>query len=260
MKYLVQCVFVGLSIWLVGCHSVPKTGRTSLNLVSEKKLAAIAAQEFEQMKRRTPVSSNYDYNERVQRVGQRIVAVASKDLPNAQWEFVVFEDDQINAFAMPGGKVAVYTGLLKLAENDDELAIVIGHEIAHVTARHSNERISQSQLKSGFLTIGSLALQLGTGLGGLERDAILIATGAGADIGLMLPFSRSHESEADQIGLLYAAEAGYNPYAAISFWEKMEAAKEGKSPTWLSTHPSGETRMRRLWGYIPEATEVYKEK
>lgn len=260
MKYLTHGILVAISVLFIGCHSVPKTGRSSLSLVSENKLAAAASLQFDQFKRQMRISRNPDHNERVQRVGQRIADVASADIPNAHWEFVVFDDDQVNAFAMPGGKVAVYTGLLKIAETDDELAIVIGHEVAHVAARHSNERYSQKVLKSGLLSVGSIALQVGTGLGSFQQDAILIAVGAAAEGGIILPFSRRHESEADEIGLLYAAEAGYDPHAAITFWERMEALKEESSPGFLSTHPSGDTRIRKLWVQMPEALEIYRNR
>lgn len=212
------------------------------------------------MKVQMPVSVNPDYNQRVQRVGERIAEAAKEDIPNASWEFVVFEDDQINAFAMPGGKVAVYTGLLKVAKTDDELAIVIGHEVAHVAARHSSERFSQQILKSGVLSAGSIALGA-TGFGYPESDILLSAVGVGTDLGVMLPFSRKHESEADHIGLFYAAQAGYDPHAAITFWERIQALNEKEgAPEFLSTHPAGKTRIRKLWVQMPQAMEVYRSR
>ena len=186
-KYFIHGLLVSLLACFAGCHSVPKTGRFSLSLVSEKKLASAASEEFDQFKYLIPISYDPKHNERVQRVGQRIAQVAKQDMPNVTWEFVVFEDDQVNAFAMPGGKVGVYAGLLKIAETDDELAIVIGHEIAHVTARHSNERYSQKALKSGVLSIGSLALQIFTGLSFVEQDIILVVAEAGANSIVLLP-------------------------------------------------------------------------
>ena len=252
---------VGVVLWLSGCYTVPKTGRSSLSFVSEDKLAAAAAMEFAKIKLEKPISVNPDYNKRVQRVGERIAWVARNDITNANWEFVVFEgDDQINAFAMPGGKVAVYTGLLEVAKTDDELAIVIGHEVAHVAARHSNERFSQQRMKSGFLNVGSLALSV-VGLGSLESQVLLTVVGASAELGLVLPYSRKHENEADHIGLLYAAEAGYDPHAAITFWERVEAMDEEEdTPEFLSTHPSGEKRIRKLWVQMPKALEIYRNR
>ena len=229
-------------------------------MVSEDQLASAAAMEFAKIKLQAQLSNNPDQNKRVQRVGERIARAAKDDIPNANWEFVVFEDDdQINAFAMPGGKVAVYTGLLKVIETDDELAIVIGHEVAHVAARHSNERFSQQLIKSGLINVGSIALS-GTGLGYAESELLLTAVGAGAELGVVLPFSRKHENEADHIGLIYAATAGYDPHAAITFWERIEALKEeGKAPPeFLSTHPAGKTRIRKLWVRMPAALEIYR--
>jgi len=260
MKLLLRSFLILFSLWFTGCYTVPKTGRSSLSIVSEKRLAKLSETEFMKMKLQYPISANPDYNEMVQRIGRRIAEVAKEDIPDANWEFVVFkDDDQINAFAMPGGKVAVYTGLIKMVETEDELAIVIGHEIAHVAARHSNERFSQHRVKSGAMQTVSLALSV-VGLGFYQSQAILAVVGAGAELGLMLPYSRKHESEADEIGLLYAAAAGYDPHAAITFWERLESGEDKNPPTLLSTHPSGKARIRRLWTKMPEAMEVYKNR
>lgn len=218
----------------------------------------MAASEFGQLKQETPISRNPKYNAMLQRVGERIAYVAAPDMPNAQWEFVVFDDDeQINAFAMPGGKVAVYTGIFKVAQTEDDLAVVVGHEIAHVAAGHGNERVSQQLLAAG----GALALQIGTSdMDDSERQMLMAAYGAGATLGVILPYSRYHESEADEIGLIYAAKAGYDPRAAIGFWERMEAQKSGSPPEFLSTHPSGSTRVRKLTELMPRAYEIYKNR
>jgi len=195
----------------------------------------------------------------VQRVGDRIAYVAGPDLPNAQWEFVVFDDDQINAFAMPGGKVAVYSGLFKVVKTEADLAIVMGHEIAHVVAGHSAERVSQQMLAAG----GALVLQIGANQSDLsrsEKQLLMAAYGAGATLGVILPYSRLHESEADEIGLIYAAKAGYDPRAAIPFWQRMEAQKSGTPPEFLSTHPSDNTRMRKLNALMPRAVQIYQNR
>lgn len=259
MRFLSHSFLIFFFLWCSGCYTVPKTGRSSLSFVSQKKLATAAETEFSKIKMQKSISANPDYNARVQKVGKRIAEVAKDDIPNADWEFVVFEDKSINAFAMPGGKVAVYTGLLKIAETDAELATVIGHEVAHVSARHSNERFSQQRIKYGALNVVSVALSV-VGIGSVQNQVLVTVIGAGADIGLMLPYSRKHESEADEIGLFYAAEAGYDPHAAITFWERVEAMNEegGESPGFLSTHPSGKTRMRKLWAQMPEAMEIYR--
>ena len=177
-------------------------------------------------------------------------------MPNAEWEFVVFDDaDQINAFAMPGGKVAVYTGLFKVAKTDADLAVVIGHEIAHVVAKHGSERITQQVLAAG----GALAVNLGTQkMDASDRQIVLVGYGAAASLGYLLPYSRLHESEADEIGILYAAEAGYDPRVAIDFWQRMSASKDGGVPEILSTHPSDSTRIRRLQAMMPDALQIYE--
>jgi predicted Zn-dependent protease len=227
-------------------------------LVPNDQLASMASAQFGQLKQETPISTDPTYNAMVRRVGERIAYVAAPDMPNAQWEFVVFDDDeQINAFAMPGGKVAVYTGIFEIARTDADLAVVIGHEVAHVAAGHGNERVSQQLLAAG----GALALQFGTNdMDSRDRQLIMAAYGAGSTIGVLLPYSRYHESEADEIGLMYMAKGGYDPRAAIGFWERMEAQKSGAPPEFLSTHPSGSTRVRKLNELMPKAYEIYKNR
>lgn len=251
-------LLLGLSFWMWGCQTVPQTGRSALHIVPSDQLASMASAQFGQLKQETPISTDPTYNAMVRRVGERIAYVAAPDMPNAQWEFVVFDDDgQINAFAMPGGKVAVYTGIFKVAKSDADLAVVMGHEVAHVAAGHGNERVSQQLLAAG----GALALQFGTrDMDSGDRQLLMAAYGAGATIGVMLPYSRYHENEADEIGLLYAAKAGYDPRAAIGFWERMEARKSGSPPEFLSTHPSGGTRIRKLNELMPKAVQVYESR
>lgn len=255
-KFYILPLLVGVLLWGAGCHTVPQTGRSALHLVPSDQLASMASTQFSQLKQETPISRDPTYNAMVRRVGERIAYVAAPDMPNAQWEFVVFDDpEQINAFAMPGGKVAVYTGIFKVAQTDDDLAIVMGHEVAHVAAGHGNERVSQQLLAAG----GALALQFGTqDMDSEDRTMLMAAYGAGATLGVMLPYSRYHESEADEIGLIYAAKAGYDPRAAIGFWERMDAQSSGSTPEFLSTHPSGSTRIRKLNELMPKAYEIYK--
>ncbi len=249
-----------LGLGFSGCTTVPQTGRSAMHLVSQDQLSSMAAAQFGELKQKTPISNDPTYNAMVRRVGDRIAYVAGPDMPNAQWEFVVFDDDdQINAFAMPGGKVAVYTGIFKVAKTDADLAIVMGHEIAHVVAGHGAERVSQQLLAAG----GALALQIGASqseLSSSEKQLLMAAYGAGATLGVMLPYSRLHESEADEIGLIYAAKAGYDPRVAIPFWERMESMKSGSPPEFLSTHPSGATRMRKLNELMPRAYQIYQNR
>ncbi len=249
-----------LIVFATACTTVPHTGRSALHLVPESELESQAALQFNQLKQETPISTDPTYNAMLRRVGERIADVAAPDMPtaNPDWEFVVFDDDsQLNAFAMPGGKVAVYTGIFRIAKTDDDLAVVVGHEIAHVVARHGNERVSQ-QIAAGVIGAG---LAVGThDMDSGERAAILAAYGAGASLGVLLPYSRTHETEADRIGLIYSAKAGYNPMAAIEFWELMEAESSGGAPPeFLSTHPAGTTRINNIKRQLPEVMPLYRE-
>jgi len=260
MKLKLKSLFLSLSVLMAftGCQTVPQTGRSALHLVPADQLTAMASSQFEQLKQETPISTDARYNEMVQSAGKRIAKVAAPDMPNADWEFVVFDDDeQVNAFAMPGGKVAVYTGLFKVAKDENDLAIVMGHEVAHVAAHHGNERMSQQLLTAG----GAIALGLGTkDMDEDKRQLLMMAYGAGTTLGVLLPYSRFHESEADKIGLLYAAKAGYDPRVAIPFWERMSADSSGAPPEFLSTHPSGATRIKRLQEIMPVAVNIYENR
>ncbi|MEZ5277398.1 MAG: M48 family metallopeptidase [Opitutaceae bacterium] len=249
-------VFILIGCLLAGCYTVPTTGRRTVNFISVGQETEMGAASFQQIKKEEKVSNDPILNERVTNVGKRIATAVGDDLPSAQWEFVVFDSPDINAFALPGGKVGVYTGLLALAESDAELATVMGHEIAHVTARHGSERMSQNILvAAGAVGVGVATKDQSNS----ERAAALAAYGLGTTVGVLLPYSRKHETEADIIGLQYAARAGYDPRAAITFWEKMAAASKGKNkpPEFLSTHPADETRIRELKKIMPEALAVY---
>lgn len=240
---------------LAGCYTVPETGRKSLVFLPPAQEAMLGIEQFRQIKRTEKISHDPELNERVQRVGGRVARAVGDALPEAQWEFVVFESRDVNAFALPGGKVGVYTGLLKLAESDDELGIVIGHEIGHVTARHGGERMSQGILLAAGGIVLSEALEDNS-----KRNAWLAAYGAGAALGVVLPYSRLNETEADEIGLVYAARAGYDPRAAITFWERMTKTHENKPrpPAFLSTHPSDAARIRHLQELMPKALPIYE--
>lgn len=241
-----------LALFLGGCYTVPETGRSSFILPVNDVAQGAAA--FAEIKAKEKISRDPAANERVRRIGGRIAAAVGQDLPGAMWEFVVFDaPDTVNAFALPGGKVGVYTGLLNLAASDDEVAIVVGHEIAHVTARHGAERMSQGIL----VAVGGLVLDQQT-QGRRNHDLILAGYGL-ASAGGMLAFSRSHESEADYIGIRYAARAGYDPRAAITFWQKMEKqSKGGRIPVFLSTHPSHDRRISDLQRWMPEVLPLYQ--
>lgn len=238
-----------LVVFLAGCATVPVTGRRSFNLIPESQAIAMGEDAYQQVLSESKlITSGPDY-EMVVEVGNRIAAVADESY---DWEFALIDDpNTVNAFCLPGGKVAVYTGILPVARNADGLAVVMGHEIAHAVARHGSERMTDA-----------LAIQVaGTGLESLlggtsegSRNLIMAAYGVGAQIGVLLPFGRSQESEADHIGLIYMARAGYDPQEAPRFWERMNAQSGGGAPPeFLSTHPNPENRVRQLREWMPEA-------
>lgn len=241
---------------LVACYQAPVTGRNQFILLSESQEIEMGATAYKQIKNDEKISKNPVYNSAVNRVGNRIARVSHD--PDLNWEFTVFEgDDTINAFALPGGKVGVYTGIIKVAETDAGLATVIAHEIAHATARHGGERVSAGILAQ----LGAIGISAALGSDNPEtRNAILQAYGIGVNVGGILPFTRSQESEADQIGLMYMARAGYDPREAVKFWQRMDKAAEGKAtpPEFLSTHPGHNTRIGNLQKWMPEALEVYR--
>lgn len=254
MKSFLRAAVVSIVVAVSGCYTVPETGRQAVILPIFDDVQ-MGTQAFAEIRAQEKISTNAAANERVRRVGQRIAQAVGDRMPNAQWEFVVFEAPlTVNAFALPGGKVGVYTGLLELADTDDELAFVMGHEIAHVTSRHSAQRMTAAV----GLTAGGLLLEAFT-RDSSKRDLILAAYGIGA-AGGTLAYSRSHESEADYIGLRFAAYAGYDPRASVTFWQKMAkaAGKGSKPPELLSTHPSDERRIANLQAQIPQVLPIYE--
>ena len=253
MKSFLCSCWIASVLFLAGCYTVPETGRSSFILPTVDDVAQGAAA-FDDLKTKEKISTSPSDNERVRRIGLRIAEAVGDALPDAKWEFVVFDQPEtVNAFALPGGKVGVYTGLLKLAKSDDELAIVMGHEIGHVTARHGAERISQ-----GTLVTGAGVLLDATTKDNKNHDLILAGYGL-VSTGGMLAFSRAHESEADYIGIRYAAKAGYDPRAAITFWQKMEKESKGSHvPAFLSTHPTHEKRVADLQGWMPQVLPLYE--
>jgi predicted Zn-dependent protease len=237
----------------MGCETVPYTGRRQIQLVSPTEEAQMGAQSFEQIVGKATLSTDPQINAMVQRVGSRIAAVTDLDV---QWEFRVIQDDkQANAFALPGGKVAVYTGMLPITRDETGLAAVLAHEIAHVLARHGGERLSQqmgvqtvTQVLAGMASSNPATVQL-----------VSAALGAGASVGVLLPWGRAQESEADHLGLILMAKAGYDPRAARDLWQRMADASKGqRPPEFLSTHPSEATRIQRIEGWLPEALTYYR--
>ncbi len=249
-----------LALLPAGCYQVPVTGRRALSAVDDTALKQQSVAGFNDMKKRLPVSRSREFSDRVQRVGGRIAKVAFWDLPDAEWEFVVFDGpDQINAFALPGGKVGVFTGLFKVAKNDDQLASVLAHEIGHVTAHHTHERLSQAMLvQGGGLVMGGLVTaQTGNIYAGTSAVQTAHAVGG---LGFILPFDRAKEKEADHIGLIYMARAGYNPEEATKVFDNLEAENAGKPRPggWISTHPSYPERILQMMDLMPKALEAYR--
>jgi predicted Zn-dependent protease len=260
---LVGAANASLMILLAGCGTAPVTGRHQLNLVSQSQEMSLGLSSFDQLKTNTPINHDPAINEMVQRVGKRIAAVASKDMPNAQWEFVVFESKEANAFCLPGGKVGVYTGILPITKDDAGLATVLGHETGHAVAHHGAERMSEAMvLQGGGQLLGSAMAQQSPAM----QSAAMTAYGVGTQVGRELPHSRAQESEADHIGLVYMARAGYDPKEAVVFWQRFAEynKQQGGSDTsyfakFLRTHPLDEVRIKQLQEWMPEAEAEYKK-
>ncbi len=254
LSFFSRAAVVAALLAIVGCSTVPETGRRQIMLIDASEERSMGLQAFEGIKKETPISRDAALQQRIQRIGERIAASVGRELPGAQWEFVVFDDPKtINAFALPGGKVGVYTGLINLAESDDEIAAVMGHEVAHVSSRHGGERMSQ-QMAAGLVgAVGVAATE-----NAKHRDAWRMALTGGTGLGL-LAFSREHESEADAIGMRFAANAGYDPRAAVTFWQKMAQKNSGGEPfKWLSTHPPTSERIANLQRLAPQYLATYE--
>ncbi len=250
-------VAVVLCVWLVvGCSTVPETGRSQFNMISPSAERSMGRDAFTQMKAKTSLSQDKNATAMVQRVGRRIAAVA--DLPKAQWEFVLFQNNQANAFCLPGGKVGVYTGLLPITKTEAGLATVLAHEVAHAVAHHGSERISRVLAIQG---LGIAVISQMDNLNSNTRNLLYTAYGLGTTLGSELPHSRLQESEADEIGLIYMARAGYDPKEAIAFWQRFSDynQKQGnKVPWFLRTHPLDEQRIENLKRLMPRAKLQYR--
>jgi predicted Zn-dependent protease len=265
----VLLVVAGLGIAVVsGCETNPYTGRSQLLIYSVSEEMQLGARAYSQVKNDPKLKQSQDPREiePVKRVVARIVEAAKRskyaEMANQfQWEVMVIKDDKtMNAFALPGGKIAVYTGIFPVAKTEAGLAAVLGHEVTHALARHGAERMSQGQLTN--VTLQVLGTAAGTAGGNAKLgQAAMAALGAGVQVGVLLPFSRKHESEADYIGILLAADAGYDPRESVLLWERMEQVSGGKGPSeFLSTHPGHETRIEQLKKWMPEAMAIYQTK
>ena len=269
MKQRIQrfFLFCVLLMFLVGCTTVPITGRSQFNTVPDSLINSMALQEYNSFLKspENKLSTDAEKTAMVQRVGGRIADAVERymndhyltdQIADYKWEFNLIDSDQKNAWAMPGGKVIVYTGILETTQNEAGLAVVMGHEIAHAIARHGAERMTQGLT----ITLGGIALDKA-----LEdepsatRTIFLTSYGIGATVGVMLPYSRTHETEADRLGLIFMAMAGYAPEEAVGFWQRMAKSKEGSGmPEFLSTHPADETRIMNIKRYLPEARRYYR--
>ena len=237
---------------LTACATTPISNRQALILIPEWQEIQFGKQAYKKALKDQKDSENAHLNRMLRRVGRRIAEVS--DMPNLDWEFRLIESKDQNAFALPGGKVAVYTGMLAICKNEAGLATVLSHEIAHVIARHGAQRMSQQLLLTGAMIGASLSLKNNT-----QRNIIMSALGLGVLYGITLPFSRGDEGEADQIGLVYMAKAGYDPEEAIRFWQRFSEAKGDKGPPeWASTHPADKTRVKGLKTYLSRAKYKYQ--
>lgn len=264
MRKLVALSFIVALV--IGCTTVPITGRKQLTgVVGSEEVIAMSADAYKQVIDSVKLSDNQEQVAMIRRVGTRIQKAVEQYMNNNgydglldgfDWEFNLIESEQVNAWAMPGGKVAFYTGILPICKDDLGVAVVMGHEVAHAVAKHGQERMNQNYAKQVGLSIGAVALGQDPTVG---QKMVFQAVGLGTDLTL-LKFSRTHESEADELGLTFMAIAGYDPREAPKFWERMSAGSDGQAPPeFLSTHPSHETRIERLNAALPKALEYYNK-
>lgn len=238
------------AVLTAACATSP-LGRPQLKLFPENELAQMGAASYSELKEKTPVSSDRSVNRYV-----RCVADAITARTGGSWEVTVFAEDQANAFALPGGKIGVYTGLLEVAENQDQLAAVMAHEVAHVLADHGNERVSTAfAAQSGLELVSAIS---GAG-GSATGQKVMALLGVGTQVGVLLPFSRAQESEADILGQQLMARSGFDPRAAVDLWRNMEARAKGQPPEFLSTHPAHGSRIQSLQDNMPKASEMYRQ-
>ena len=263
MKKIIGLLF-GTALLMSSCGSVSVTGRNQLLLVSDSEVLTSSLTQYSEYMKSAPLSTNAQGKAMVTRVGKKIAAATEEylknnglasEVQNFAWEFNLVKDDQVNAFCMPGGKIVVYEGLLKICSSDDELAVVVGHEVAHAVAKHSNERISQQLLTEyGAQVVGQALSNKSESIQKVGNTVY----GLGSQYGVTLPFSRKHESEADYMGLIFMTMAGYNPNTAITFWQKMSASGGASIPEFMSTHPSDATRISDIQKYLPELQKYKK--
>ena len=240
-RELLQGLAAGSVVAITGCTENPELGRSQFLLVSDAQLAELGAATWTNVKKQERVSSDASLNRRLEKIGTKCVDAARKG--DLDWEFAVFDNPEVNAFAIPGGKVGFYSGIFDVMENDDQVATVMGHEVGHVAARHSAERYSQQLAAGVFVTAVSAALATSDLEYGKEIAGVL---GAGVTFGVILPYSRQHEYEADALGVRYMTEADYNPNQAVRFWQNMTEQSKRQPLEFMSTHPSDENRIAAI--------------
>ncbi len=251
---------IGLAVLIAACATVPHTGRKQLNFLPDKDLDSLGARTYSELLKREPECKDPKINEFVQTVAGRVSKAAEGlDRPGFDWKILVVEKDIPNAFVLPGGKIVVYTGILPFVKNEAGLAAVIGHEIGHAVARHGGERLSQQLAIQGVSALGSELFKDKEGKLDNQTKAVIGALGLGATVGVILPYSRTHELEADRIGQLYMAKAGYDPQESIQLWERMGKINKPPIPVWLSTHPADDVRIKNLKELAPEAKKIYEQ-
>ena len=263
LKILIPVILLALTLYY--CSTVPITGRSQLHLISSSELNAMSFQQYNQFLSENKLSTDANSTNMVKRIGSNIKGAVenyfaqhnlSKELNGYAWEFNLIESPEVNAWCMPGGKVVVYSGILPITQNEDGLAVVMSHEIAHAVAQHGGERMSQGLLQQ----LGGMALSVALqNEPQTTQNIFMTAYGLGSTIGVILPFSRTQESEADRLGLVFMAMAGYNPNAALDFWTRMSAQGGSKPPEFLSTHPSDATRIANIKKHMPEAMKYYRK-
>ena len=243
-----------MALIVIGC-ATSSLGRQQLMLLSDTEMDGMGAEAFEQLKQKTPIENDSRTNGYVKCIAEAILEVSESRIPQNEWEIVVFRDDSANAFALPGGKIGVHTGLLKVAKNADQLATVIGHEVAHVRENHSNERVSQTTFLEQGLTLVQALANPQSALG----QQLMQLLGLGAQFGVILPYSRKHESEADEVGLFLMAKAGFDPRESVNLWQNMSQGGGEASPEFFSTHPAHGTRINQLNAAMNRAMEMYQK-
>lgn len=241
-------------IILTGCAK-SSTGRTQLMMMSSDELNKMGSASFEEMKSKEKISQSPETTRYVQCVASAITKNVPKSAHNGSWEVVVFDSEQVNAFALPGGKIGVYTGILKVAEDQDQLGAIIGHEVAHVIESHSNERLSSSQASQIGLSMVNVVLESQN----IEsRNMVMAGLGLGVQYGVLMPYGRSHESEADIVGQELMAKSGFDPKSSIKLWQNMAKLSAATQPEFMSTHPSNATRIKQLTAHLPKSMPLFK--